>query len=237
MPTISELTALSALSKLDKFEVERAADSTSYSVTANDIANFVKTTSNGGFRGTTTKSIDEFSLDDIGMWWWVNSASNPTGLTSGIVEIISFHAPGAENDDMTYLQKLSLMDRSYQRMHNDGGWSNWASLANKNGAIIEYGTSTATHVDFPSGRFASTPAVIVTPNTNSQLVCIVNVFDVTPGGFNVRKYTSDPNGVIETIETTEEGTTTTRRSVTTQNAWQVANDLSFNYIAISDVGG
>lgn len=237
MPTISELTALAALSKLDKFEVERAADSTSYSITANDIANFVKTTSNGGFRGTTTKSIDEFSLEDIGMWWWVNSASNPTGLTSGIVEIISFHEPGAENDDETFLQKLSLMDRVYQRMHNDGGWSNWASLANKNGAVIEYGTSTGTTVSFPQNRFSSAPVVVVTPNTDAEKIAMINVYGVTAAGFSVRKYTSDPLGVKEEVETTTDGTITTTKTVTTQNAWQAADSLGFTYLAISDVGG
>lgn len=238
MPTISELTALSALSKLDKFEVERAADSTSYSVTAQDIATFVKNISNGGFKGSTTKSIDDFTIEDIGMWWWVNGSSNPTGLTSGVVEIISFAGPDDDNVQATYLQRLSLMDKVYQRMWINGQWSNWGSLTNKNGAVIEYGTSTETHVSFPEGRFTSAPSVVAVPkNGSTGQACFINVNNVGATGFDVLKFKSDTQGTTETVSTSQDGTTTTTRTVTIQGVWTKDDSMPFYYIALSDVGG
>ena len=243
MPTISELTALSALSKLDKFEVERAADSTSYSVTAQDIATFVKNISNGGFKGSTTKSIDDFTIEDIGMWWWVNGSSNPTGLTSGVVEIISFNGPDDDNVEATFLQRLSLMDKVYQRMWINGQWSNWGSLANKNGATIEYGTSTAERVDFPTGRFTSTPSVVAVPlnmsDSNNLYLNLINVKNVSNTGFNVLKWKSENGRSVETITTTTNPDTreVTTQTVTAQGAWTADSSLPFYWIAISDVGG
>lgn len=242
MPTISELSALSALSRLDKFEVERNADNISYSVTASDIANFVKTISNGGFKGTTTKSLDDFAISDVGMWWWNNNSSNPTGLVSGVVEIITFHEISTESVDETFLQRISYKDRVYQRMHGDDGWSVWASLANKNGCAIDYGTSTATTVTFTTGMFTSAPCVIATPiNSTTDKTYIINVYGVSAAGFSVQKLSSSLVSVIENTSSTEtesSGTTTKTTTTTiTRGEWEAANDAPFYWIALSDVGG
>lgn len=241
MPTISELSALAALSKLDKFEVERAADNTSYSVTAQDIATFVKTTSNGGFRGSTTKSINSFTIEDVGMWYWVNGETNPTGLTAGVVEIISSAAPDDDNVEATFIQRLSFSDKVYQRMYMNGHFDIWGSLTNSNGAKIQYGNSTDTDVTFPVA-FADVPVVVATPiNGNDTSIYFLQVYGVSRTGFQVKKWVTPVEATVEqTVSTeSESGGTTTKSTTTTMTGatWQVADDAAFNWIALSDVGG
>lgn len=241
MPTISELSALAALSKLDKFEVERAADNVSYSVTAQDIANFVKNISNGGFKGSTTKGLDEFTIEDVGMWWWVNSASNPTGLSAGVVEIISFNGPDDDNVESTFIQRLSFSDKVYQRMYMNGHFDIWGSLTNSNGCKILYGSSSETRVTFPT-RFTDIPAVVAVPeNANDTSVYFIQVFGVSESSFQVRKWVSPTQAVVEetTSSETESGGTTTKTSTTTMTGatWTQADDAPFYWIALSDVGG
>ena len=241
MPTISELSALAALSKLDKFEVERAADNTSYSVTAQDIATFVKTTSNGGFRGSTTKSINDFTVEDVGMWYWVNGETNPTGLTAGVVEIISSAAPDEDNVEATFIQRLSFSDRVFQRMYMNGHFDIWGSLTNNNGAKIQYGNSTDTNVTFPVA-FADVPAVVATPiNANDTAIYFIQVYGISRTGFQVKKWVTPVLDVKEETESTEtqsSGTTTKRTTTTVTGAkWEAADDAAFNWIALSDVGG
>ena len=241
MPTISELSALAALSKLDKFEVERAADNTSYSVTAQDIATFVKTTSNGGFRGSTTKSINDFTVEDVGMWYWVNGETNPTGLTAGVVEIISSSAPDEDNVEATFIQRLSFSDKVFQRMYMNGHFDIWGSLTNNNGAKIQYGNSTDTNVTFPVA-FADVPAVVATPiNANDTAIYFVQVYGVSRTGFQVKKWVTPVLDVVEETESTEtqSGGTTTKKTTTTVTGatWEAADDAAFNWIALTDVGG
>lgn len=241
MPTISELSALAALSKLDKFEVERAADNTSYSVTAQDIATFVKTTSNGGFRGSTTKSINDFTIEDVGMWYWVNGETNPTGLTAGVVEIISSSAPDEDNVEATFIQRLSFSDKVYQRMYMNGHFDIWGSLTNSNGAKIQYGNSTDTDVTFPV-EFADVPAVVATPiNANDTAIYFIQVYGVSRTGFQVKKWVTPVMSTVEqTVSTeSESGGTTTKSTTTTMTGatWEAADDAAFNWIALSDVGG
>lgn len=241
MPTISELSALAALSKLDKFEVERAADNTSYSVTAQDIATFVKTTSNGGFRGSTTKSINSFTIEDVGMWYWVNGETNPTGLTAGVVEIISSAAPDDDNVEATFIQRLSFSDKVYQRMYMNGHFDIWGSLTNSNGAKIQYGNSTDTDVTFPVA-FADVPVVVATPiNGNDTSIYFLQVYGVSRTGFQIKKWVTPVEATVEqTVSTeSESGGTTTKSTTTTMTGatWQVADDAVFNWIALSDVGG
>lgn len=243
MPTISELPALAALSKLDMFEVTKKSDLTSYSVTAGDIANYLKTQSNSGFRGSTTKSIDDFTVEDVGVWHWNNNSSNPTGLTEGIVEIISFNPPDDDNLEASFLQKLSFGNAVFQRMKNNGTWMNWGSLTNRNGATIEYGVSTDTHITFPQGRFASTPAIVCCPinGATGTTVCCINVFNESAGGFSVQKMKSGLVMETETItveETTAgEVTTKTTTTRTVRGPWEAYDGMPFFYIALSDVGG
>lgn len=241
MPTISELSALAALSKLDKFEVERAADNTSYSVTAQDIATFVKTTSNGGFRGSTTKSINDFTVEDVGMWYWVNGETNPTGLTAGVVEIISSSAPDEDNVEATFIQRLSFSDKVFQRMYMNGHFDIWGSLTNSNGAKIQYGNSTDTNVTFPVA-FADVPVVVATPkNGNDTAIYFLQVYGVSRTGFQVKKWVTPVQDVVEETESTEtqSGGTTTKKTTTTVTGatWEAADDAAFNWIALSDVGG
>ena len=241
MPTISELSALAALSKLDKFEVERAADNTSYSVTAQDIATFVKTTSNGGFRGSTTKSINDFTIEDVGMWYWVNGETNPTGLTAGVVEIISSAAPDEDNVEATFIQRLSFSDRVFQRMYMNGHFDIWGSLTNNNGAKIQYGNSTETQITFPVA-FADVPAVVATPiNDDANSIYFIQVWGVSERGFRVKKWVTPVEATVEqTVSTeSESGGTTTKSTTTTMTGatWQVADDAAFNWIALTDVGG
>lgn len=241
MPTISELSALAALSKLDKFEVERAADNTSYSVTAQDIATFVKTTSNGGFRGSTTKSINSFTIEDVGMWYWVNGETNPTGLTAGVVEIISSAAPDDDNVEATFIQRLSFSDKVYQRMYMNGHFDIWGSLTNSNGAKIQYGNSTDTDVTFPVA-FADVPVVVATPiNGNDTSIYFLQVYGVSRTGFQIKKWVTPVQDVVEETESTEtqSGGTTTKKTTTTVTGatWEAADDAVFNWIALSDVGG
>lgn len=238
MPAISDLNPIDALSKLDMFEVTKKSEMASYSVTAADLAAFVKNTSNGGFRGSTTKSIDDFTILDIGMWWWVNGSSNPTGLTSGVVEIISFNPADDDNVESTFIQRLSFGEKVYQRMYINGVPSGWGSLTNKNGAQIEYGVSTATTVSF-ANSFASPPCVIVTPYNNANLsrVFEINVTSISVSQFQVQKLTSDLSAVETEVSETTDGTRTTTRTVTIRGDWTVANDAPFFWVALSDVGG
>lgn len=241
MPTISELSALSALSKLDKFEVERAADNISYSVSAQDIANFVKNISNGGFKGSTTKSLNDFTIADIGMWWWVNSEDNVTGLHSGVIEIISFNGLDDDNVEATFIQRLSFAEKVYQRMYTNGSFSGWGSLSNMNGCKIEYGTSSDTHVDF-TNAFADVPTVVaVAKNSTTDKTYLINVYGVSATGFDVQKLASSTIAVVEETETTEtesSGTTTKTTVVRqTRSAWEQADNAPFYWIALSDVGG
>lgn len=238
MPTTSELPAIDALSKLDMFAVTKKSEMKSYSVTAQDMANFVKNLSNGGFRGSTTKSLDEFTIYDIGMWWWVNGTTNPTGLTSGVVEIISAAGPDEDNIEATYIQRLSFGEKVYQRMIINGRPSGWGSLTNHNGATVLYDVSSATHISFPEGLFTATPSVVAVPkNSTNNKVYMINVDNVSPTGFDVKKWYSSTDEVVTEVTEITDGTRTTTRTVTVQGAWTQDDSAPFYWIAISDVGG
>lgn len=238
MPTISELPAIDVLSKLDLFEVTKNSELKSYSVTANDIANFVKNISNGGFKGSTTKGLDEFTIYDVGMWWWVNGSANPTGLNSGVVEIIAAAGPDDDNIEATFIQRLSFAEKVYQRMYVNGAYSGWGSLSNKNGAKIEYGVSTSTAVSF-SNPFTSAPAVVAVPFNNATMsrILVINVTTVSSTGFEVQKLSSDLDVVTTTVTEVTDGNRTTTRTEQIRGAWTAANDIPFYWIALSDVGG
>lgn len=247
MPTISELTALSALSKLDKFEVERAADSTSYSVTAADIANYVKNTANGGFRGSTAKALNDFTIEDIGVWHWANSSSNPTGVYEGILEIKSYAGPDDDNSDNVLYATLVATDQSrfgastFARYKVGATWGNWAALTNRNGCQIEYGIGTAASVTF-GNSFNSVPAIIAVPAINSaSYIYNVSVGTYSQTGFTVNMWKSCKETVKETTTetTTESGGTTTKTTtiVVERGEWEAvtpSQNEPFFWIALSD---
>ena len=69
----------------------------------------------------------------------------------------------------------------------------------------------------------------------------INLTSVTRGSFSVQRLESDLVSVVEetTETTTESGGTTTKttRTQVTRGAWTASNDLSYYWIALSDVEG
>ena len=235
---ISEMDPLvGGLTKDDKFEVSKASENKTYSATAKDIANYAKNQNNGGFRGSTTESLDNWDKTFIGVWKW-NGNDGPNGISQGIVELISQTSEEDDADD--FIQRFSAGAYVYQRTKVDNGaWSAWASLTNRNGCRIQYGTSSNAHVTFEV-QFSNSPSVVVTPiNSTTDTVLIHNVYGVSASGFDVRRYKSSLVSVME--ETTEEttqssvSTTTTKKSETTRGAWE-ADTSSFYWIAILEEG-
>lgn len=238
MPRISQLDPLNALSHLDLFEVTQRANNKSCSITAQEMANYFKTLSNGGFKGTTAKALNDFTMADVGVWYWTGDGG-ATGVSYGIVEIMGYASPDNSPADDKYIQKLTSGDRVYQRMF-DNQWSNWAALTNRNGGIIEYGVSTATSITFPLNRFTDTPTIICQPvNDSTDYVYHVNVYSAGPTGFQVRKWKSCRASVKEITQetTTESGGTTTKTTTITveRGEWEVDDNASFFYLALSDV--
>lgn len=239
MPRISQLDPLIGLNKLDMFEVTQRANNKSCSITAQEMGNYFKTLQNGGFRGSTSKELNNFTVEDVGVWHWYGS-DNVLPITEGTLEIVTYSAPDDDNSDAKFIQRISWDDRVYQRAYNGGtNWANWSELNNHNGCRIEYGQTNGTSVSWPEGRFTDTPAVTCTPvaGTNDSAYnfhIIIN--SVTSRGFSVTKLKSDRNGVTETttvVENTGAGTKTTT-TATTQGAWVQDDGITFNYIAVCD---
>ena len=241
MPRISQLDPLAGLSKLDLFEVTQRSTNKSCSITAQEMGNYFKTLQNGAFRGSTSKSLDDFTLSDVGVWYWTGN-DQTVGLSYGIVEIISSAPSDDDDSDARFIQRITCGNRVYQRMFNET-YSVWAALTNRNGAIIEYGVSSDATVTFPQDRFNDVPTVICIPlNTDpSQKVYTINLTSVTRGSFSVQRLESDLVSVVEetTETTTESGGTTTKttRTEVTRGAWTAADSLSYYWIALSDVEG
>lgn len=240
MPRISQLDPLAQLSKLDLFEVTQKSTNKSCSISAQTMANFFKTMQNGGFRGSTSKSFNEFTVADVGVWHWYGNDS-VTELTEAILEIVSAAGSDDDDSDAKFSMKASWGDKVYQRGYNGGGkWSNWVELGNKNGCTIEYGLSNATEVTFPAKTFSSTPAIVCVPvnrQTGSHM-CSINVYDESVNGFRVQKMKSSLMSVVEDVTetTTESGGTTTKttRTLVSRGQWEQDDGMSFFYIALSD---
>lgn len=237
MPRISQLDPLTGLSKLDLFEVTQRANNKSCSITAQEMGNYFKTLQNGGFRGSTSKELDNFTVEDVGVWYWTGN-DQTLDLQYGTVEIITNAAPDDDNADAVFIQRISSGSKVCQRGYNDR-WSLWSELNNHNGCKIEYGQTNATSVSWPEGMFTDTPAVTCTPvagNNDSAYNFHIIINSVTSRGFSVTKLKSDRNGVTETttvVEDTGAGTKTTTTS-TTQGAWIQDDGITFNYIAVCD---
>lgn len=240
MPRISQLDPLAQLSKLDLFEVTQKSTNKSCSISAQTMANFFKTMQNGGFRGSTNRPFDDFTVADVGVWHWYGNDSI-TEMDEGILEIVSYAGSDDDDTDAKFSMKLSWGDRVYQRGYNGGKkFSNWVELGNKNGCTIEYGISDATEIKFPAKMFSSTPAIVCVP-VNGQVgsnVCSINVHNASAEGFKVQKMTSSLSEVVEkTTETvTESGGTTTKVTTTeiSRGQWIQDDGMTFFYIALSD---
>lgn len=238
MPRISQLDPLTSLSKLDMFEVTQRANNKSCSITAQEMGNYFKTLQNGGFKGSTTKSLNDFTLADVGVWHWTGS-DNTLPLTEAIIEIVGYYAPDDDASDDRFIMKASYQQYVYQRGYN-GNWSEWTDMRNVNGCRIEYGYSTDTHVTW-TNPFRDVPAVICIPKNgaNSGFACFVNVSDVSVNGFDVFKFKSNLTAEAgsETTTVNEDGSgtkTTTTTTDVTRGAWQADDGIGFYWIALSD---
>ena len=252
---ISQLDPLTGgLTKYDKFEVEKNSDGKSYSATGEDIKNYVKKINNGSFMGTVSKSADEFTIADVGVWNWSGS-DGPERVgggycTTGIMEIISYVEPEEVGQNAyTIIQRLTYGSEVYQRVKTESSVTTWSKLSTRNTVKILYGTSTSTSVSFPSGYFSSTPCVTVTPvANNSNAVYAIKISELTVSGFSVQKHVSSIVAAVVN-ETSTENTTvtentgagtkttqkeTTNKTETTRGEWQVNSEMGFTWIAVHD---
>ena len=191
---ISDLDAIGVgqIAKGDMLEIERLADRKSYRASAQAIGEFCKSLNNGGFKGSTTKSLDEFTYADAGVYWWSGTAPLVGIASSGVLEILSATPPDeTPTETPSIVERLISGKNVWQRMGYANNWSSWAALTNQNGNSIFCGKENAdvTSVTFPA-TFSQAPAVICTPvtgNDNSGFY-VINVENITRTGFTVRKY-------------------------------------------------
>lgn len=238
MPRISQLDPLTGLSHLDMFEVTQRANNKSCSITAQEMGNYFKTLQNGGFRGSTSKSLNDFTMADVGVWHWTGT-DNVLPLTEAIIEIVGYVVPDSDASDDRFLMKVSYQEYVYQRGFN-GQWSEWSDLRNRNGCRIEYGHTTDTHVSWTE-PFRSVPAVIAVPlnQASSGFACFVNVYNVSVNGFDAFKFksnlTAEAGSETTTVQEDGSGTKTTRTTTdVTRGAWEADDGIDFYWIAISD---
>lgn len=244
-----EPMGVGSIVKDDIFEIENWAQRKSYRVSAQAIAEFCKTVNNGAYKGASTKSLDEFSYLDAGVYWWTGAAPVGGMSCSGVLEVISATPPTANVVEQPYvIERLisgkDIWMRSGYPSGSSQSWSSWAALANKNGCAIFTGRTTDTSVTFPAA-FKSTPVITCTPcgTSNQQLhfVCL-NTYNTT--GFTVLKYViaKDETKQTETTEYTEDPVTQqhTVNKVTVETtaaAWTTENsDFEYHWIAICENG-
>lgn len=239
----SQLDPIGQLSKDDIFAVTKNDGQVSKRCSAKNIADFIGSTSNGGFHSETwTDSLDNMRLSNVGTWWWSTSSTGggPSSLTSGVVELISSSDPNEVADTGTYsmVQKVTFGPDVFMRMYLNGSWAPWGAVTNTNGNVIQYGNSTATTVKFPVA-FSGVPSVTVTPtNTTTDAMYIINITDVTASTFTVIKFksplaSSTKDTVSYTYDTDSQNNkvTTQQETITTIGAWEVDNSIPFNWIA------
>lgn len=235
-----------SISDNDMFEMVAQNELKSYRVSAQNIAEYCKLLNNGGFRGLTSKELSDFAITDCGSWLW--SGSSPftyPEIKSGYVEIISYIKPDSEGGaTAAFIQRLSAGEFVYQRIHTTNGWSDWGSLTNRNGNRIVYGVAQAqnesNHVSF-SPTFNGNPSVILTViGSKTDYVYQPQLLAVTTEGFDFIVYRSSKATVVttETTTTTESGSTkTTKTEYTSERGqWEVATDVSVNWIATREEG-
>lgn len=208
---ISDLEALGvgSILKEDVFEIEKWSERKSYRVTAQAVAEFCKSVNNGGYKGKSTKSLDEFTYQDAGVYFWTGTAPLVGMASSGVLEIMSA-TPPSENPTETpaVLERLISGNNVWCRMGYPNNWSTWATLTNKNGNKIFSGRDNTTTVTFPAA-FDQPPVVICTPiNTpsNNEFYAM-NVMNVTRTGFEVARFSLSLLNPKEKTETTNTYTT------------------------------
>lgn len=257
---ISDLDTRTSLSKNDWFEVEGYSDRASGKVSGAQIAALCKTQNNGGFYGRTTKSLDEFTYADTGVYWWEGTPALSGMPSTGILEIISSAAVDdtlSANETPTFIQRLTNGANVYTRMVSGSVTSPWGILKNVNGNKILSGVSADGSVNFntianttaSNPFFNQTPVLTITPfNSNpNSVVCIANIQSIDQNGFSVARFQSSTQAVIEDVEentTVEEyesqgsvpkhtKTTTTKSTQPTRGAWE-AGDFPYYWIATVD---
>lgn len=252
---ISDMTALSELSKNDMFEVTQYSSKQTYSVSAQDIATFVKNVSNGGFKGISDhSSLDDFTIEDVGVWWWSGTTDSTINLSRGMVEIVAYQSEtdAGSNSNAMFLQRISYGNSVFQRMWEKSEFYGWADLTNRNGCIIEYGYSTSASVTFSKDSnnnsvFTRMPSVIITPAYSAtDKIYSYALASVSATGFSVNAFYSETSATetkSETHTTTTKDETTsvttsdeTTSATTYRGAWTQADEYSFYWIAVADSG-
>lgn len=242
---ISDMTPLAALKEDTKFEVANPSDGKSYSVTAEVIKNYVKTSNNGAYKGETTESLDNMmSKDYLGTWWW-HGTGGPNNAVSGMVEVIA--SVGPEDNPNDFIMRFSIGNQVYQRTSINHVISAWASLTNHNGCRIQYDVSNGADVTFPV-QFSGTPSVVAVPIGSTGTPSVVNVINVTgvsATGFHVTRFCSDTAASGETTNSTTTSTvdqasgTETRNTqsttITSRGAW-TNGDFAYYWIAVLEEG-
>lgn len=234
----------------DLFEMTRTDERKTYSISAQLIAEYCKTLNNGGYKGATDKSLDEFTQDDTGVYYWSGEAPIVGMPSNGLLEVVGYVKPatGTSREKTTVVERLTAANQVYTRSFSaQHGWSSWAVLSNVNGNRILSGTTKEGSINFNSvlGRtssdgpyFDKRPNVVLTPiNTSKSKVCIINLATIDNTGFTVLRFSSDVVDVqvkTETTKTTETSKTTeTTTTATTRGAW-VEGDFEYMYVATLD---
>lgn len=207
-----------SLTKKDYLEIESYSGRVSYKITAEQMAQLCKLLNNGGFRGQeTSKSLDDFTWMDAGVYWWEGTAPISGMPSTGILEIITTAEPDETLPSQQFIQRLTNGDSVYTRMVDGTIRSAWGVLKNNNGNKILSGVSSDASVNFNTitGRTASNPffnqapVVTVTPiNSDPSFVGLVQVTDVDQSHFSVSRYTCTTRKPTTTTTTREQSSVT-----------------------------
>lgn len=228
-----------SLDKHDLFEMARpngTTGGTTYSVTAEQVADYYKRKNNGAYLGTSDKAMDDFTYSDAGVYYWAGTPPLSGMPSAGLLEIMTYVPPEDVSGEAPFIiQRFSAGGESFIRSKLGAMWSSWGVLANKNGNVIFSGTATETQVTFPIA-FEKPPVVTVTPvNSGGTAVYVINLQTVTNTGFSVWRFSSDLTAVVTEVEETQDGNKTTERTETTRGAWANENvSFPFHWIATVD---
>ena len=188
-----EAMAVGAITKNDVFEIEQSTQRKSYKVSAQAIAEFCKTVNNGGYKGESTKSLDEFDHKDAGVYWWHGTPPLSGMAAQGVLEIISATPPDeTPTEAPMIIERFTNGNDIWTRCGCADNWSIWSVLANKNGCVIDCGNS----ADMSEGvvkfhmTFSQAPVVTATPKVSGTAnnIYLINVTNVTRTGFSVLRY-------------------------------------------------
>lgn len=261
---ISDMTNRPILSAADLFEICHIATDPSdqdghksFSVSGEAIAEFCKTLNNGGFKGVTDASLDDFTFANSGVYFWSGEPPIKGMPATGILEVFSYAGSNElYHDAPVVAQRLTSGNEVYCRTWAQTvGWSSWSVLRNANGNKILSGKTNDGAINFKDvtgmteAFFNQTPVVTLTPiNPNPNVeVDIINLITADQTGFSVARFKSAIAGAVVTSEETvnNEYTTagdqtssiksSTSRTVTgtTLGAWETA-DFEYYWVATLD---